>query len=148
VTVRIKLAFAVCWVEPESVTWNVSRDPDDSLVGVPLIKPVAESSVAHAGSLPADTFHVRAPVPPIAISICEYGTPTVATLSAVVVMVSGGFVTVIVVVAGAVCGGLPESVTVNVTVADPAAFGVPLTTPVAEFNVKPDGSVPAVNCQL
>jgi hypothetical protein len=42
----------------------------------------------------------------------------------------------------ALCGGLPESVTLNVSAADPGVVGVPLTTPVAEFNVKPAGSVP------
>jgi hypothetical protein len=48
----------------------------------------------------------------------------------------------------AVCGGVPESVTLNVSgVPITCAVGVPLIPPVAGFNVKPDGSVPAVNCQ-
>src|SRR5674476_1587158 len=63
-------------------------------------------------------------------------------------MVSGGFVTVIVVLAVAGCGGLPESVTWNVSsVGGVIPVGVPLTIPVAEFNVKPVGSVAEVNCQ-
>jgi hypothetical protein len=49
----------------------------------------------------------------------------------------------------AVCAGVPESVTLNVSGAAVAcAVGVPLITPVEGFNVKPNGSVPEVNCQL
>jgi hypothetical protein len=147
-TTRVKPAVAVCCGEPESVTWNPRRDPGNSLVGVPLITPVDGSSVAHAGSLPRLTLHVRAPVPPIAVSVCEYGTPTIPVLSARVVMVSGGVVTVIVVLAVALCGGVPESVTWNVSgVVTIGAVGLPLTTPVEAFNVRPAGSGPRVNCQ-
>jgi hypothetical protein len=49
----------------------------------------------------------------------------------------------------AVCGGVLESVTLNVSgVAVTNAVGVPATTPVEAFNVKPAGSVPEVNCQV
>jgi hypothetical protein len=49
------------------------------------------------------------------------------------------------------CGGVPESVAVTVTVTvtgnGPGPDGVPLITPVEEFNVKPAGKVP-VTCQV
>jgi hypothetical protein len=49
----------------------------------------------------------------------------------------------------AVCGGVPESVTLKVSdVAVTAAEGVPPIAPVAGFNVKPAGSFPPTNCQL
>ena len=42
-----------------------------------------------------------------------------------------------------------ESVTLNVSgVEVTATDGVPLTTPVDAFSVKPVGSVPAVSCQV
>jgi hypothetical protein len=130
-----------------SVTWNVGVAVP-AVVGVPLTTPVTEFNVKPNGSVPEVTCHVRAPVPPVAVSVCEYGTPTMPSLSAVVVIFSSGFVTVIVVLAVALCGGLPESVTWNVSgVAATAVVGVPLTTPVEAFNVKPAGSGPTVNCQ-
>jgi hypothetical protein len=42
----------------------------------------------------------------------------------------------------AVCVGLPESVTVTVTVVEPAEVGVPLT--VQPFRINPAGSVPVI----
>ena len=138
---------AICCGVLASVTWNVGVVVP-GVVGVPLITPVAGSNVKPAGSGgdPAANCHVRAPAPPVAVSVCEYGTFTIPLLSTVVVIPSGRVVIVNVAVAVAICGGLPESATVNVGVAVPSAVGVPLTTPVAGFNVKPN-SVPEVNCQ-
>jgi hypothetical protein len=49
----------------------------------------------------------------------------------------------------AVCEGELESLTLNTTATLlAAAVGVPLITPVAEFNVKPLGSVPEVIDQV
>lgn len=42
----------------------------------------------------------------------------------------------------ALCVGLPESVTVTVTVVEPAVVGVPLT--VQPFRINPAGSVPVM----
>src|ERR1035437_5012985 len=128
-----------------SVTWNVGVAVP-AVVGVPLITPVEGFNVKPVGKFP-DNCQVVAPVPPVEVSVCEYGTPTIPSLSAVVVIFSGGIWDTIVTIAVAVCGGAPESVTLNVRVADPAADGVPLTTPVAALNVKPTGSVPESNCQ-
>jgi hypothetical protein len=84
----------------------------------------------------------------VAVSVCEYGAPTVPGTSDVVVIVNGADTTVSV-RGGAVvadCCGVPESVTLNVSrVAEAAAEGVPLITPVVGFNVNPAGSVPAIN---
>jgi len=129
-----------------SVTWNVGVAVP-AVVGVPLTTPVTESNVKPNGSVPGVTCHVRAPVPPVEVSVYEYGTPTIPSGSLVVVIFSGGMSDTIVTVARALCGGTPESVTLNVTVADPTADGVPLTTPVAALNVKPASSVPESICQ-
>jgi hypothetical protein len=47
----------------------------------------------------------------IAVNVCEYGTPTVPLLSAVVVIVSRGLEMVSVTVAVTTCDGVPASVT-------------------------------------
>ena len=143
--VSVKGFTTTCGGVPESVTVNVSAAVP-AANGVPLIAPVEVLNVKPNGSVSVNC-QVSAPVPPAAISVCEYGTPTIPSLSAVVVIFSGGIWDTIVTIAVAVCGGAPESVTLNVRVADPAADGVPLTTPVAALNVKPTGSVPESNCQ-
>jgi hypothetical protein len=56
--VSAKDAEVVCCGVPESVNWNVIRDPDTASVGVPLITPVDEFRVDHAGNLPEVTFQV------------------------------------------------------------------------------------------
>ena len=48
-----------------------------AVVGVPVIAPVAAFNERPAGRLPADTLNVYAPVPPVALTVCEYATPTV-----------------------------------------------------------------------
>ena len=143
--VSVKVAETICGGAPESVTVTVGVAVP-ATDGVPLITPVEGFNVKPVGKFP-DNCQVVAPVPPVEVSVCEYGTPTIPSLSAVVVIFSGGIWDTIVTIAVAVCGGAPESVTLNVRVADPAADGVPLTTPVAALNVKPTGSVPESNCQ-
>jgi hypothetical protein len=143
--VSVKGFVTTCCGVPESVTVNVSAAVP-AADGVPLIAPVEVLNVKPNGSVPVNC-QVRAPVPPVAVSVCEYGTATIPSLSAVVVIFSGGIWDTIVTIAVAVCGGAPESVTLNVTGAVPTPVGVPLTTPVAASNVKPAGSVPESNCQ-
>jgi hypothetical protein len=142
--VSVRDETTTCGGVPESVTVTV-RVAVPAADGVPLITPVEEFNVKPCG-VPV-ICQLWAPVPPVAVSVCEYGTPTMPWLSAVVVIFSSGILDVIVTVAVAVCGGGAESVTLKVTVADPAVVDVPLTTPVAELNAKPAGSVPEVNCQ-
>src|ERR1019366_7716197 len=133
--VSVRDETTTCGGVPESVTVTV-RVAVPAADGVPLITPVEEFNVKPCG-VPV-ICQLWAPVPPVAVSVCEYGTPTMPSLSAVVVIFSSGFVTVIVVLAVALCGGLPESVTWNVSgVAATTVIGVPLTTPVEAFNVKP-----------
>ena len=50
--VSVRLTFAVCAGEPESVTLKVSAVVFAAAVGVPLIWPVDEFSVSPAGSVP------------------------------------------------------------------------------------------------
>ena len=39
--------------------------------------PVAAFSERPAGKLPAETLNVYEPLPPVALTVCEYATPTV-----------------------------------------------------------------------
>ena len=48
-----------------------------AVVGVPVIAPVAAFSDNPAGRLPAETLKVYEPLPPVALTVCEYATPTV-----------------------------------------------------------------------
>ena len=54
--------------------------------GVPLIRPVAESSVTPLGSAPDAICHVYGTLPPAAVSCAEYGWPAVPLGSDAVVM--------------------------------------------------------------
>ena len=42
-----------------------------------MIAPVAAFSDSPAGKLPAETLNVYEPLPPVALTVCEYATPTV-----------------------------------------------------------------------
>jgi hypothetical protein len=134
-----------------SVTWKVRRDPT-SADGVPLITPVNEFSVSPRGSLPDGKFQVYGPVPPVAARVCEYGVPTTPLLSAVVVIAKEPIVWAVMVsvkLEVALCGGVLESVTLNVkgtAVAIPA--GVPVIAPVVALSVMGAGRVPEVNCHV
>ena len=48
-----------------------------AVVGVPVITPVAAFNESPAGRLPAETLNVYEPVPPVALTVCEYAVPTV-----------------------------------------------------------------------
>jgi hypothetical protein len=56
--VRVRLAFAVCGGELESVTLNVSTALLTAAVGMPLISPVDEFSVKPPGNVPEVSVHV------------------------------------------------------------------------------------------
>jgi hypothetical protein len=72
VMVKLKLAFAVCAGEPESVTLK-PRVVLVGAAGVPAIVPVDALSDRPVGSVPAVNCQVYAPVPPVAARVCEYG---------------------------------------------------------------------------
>jgi hypothetical protein len=85
-------------------------------------------------------------VPPVAVRVVEYATPTCPFGSDVLVTLTGFAVMVSVTVAAALCTGLLESVTVKVSgVADTTAVGVPVMAPVAVFSDNPAGNVPLVS---
>ena len=48
-----------------------------AVVGVPVIAPVAAANDNPAGKLPAVMLNVYDPLPPVALIVCEYATPTV-----------------------------------------------------------------------
>ena len=48
-----------------------------AVVGVPEINPLAAFSDSPAGKLPAETLNVYEPVPPVALTVCEYAVLTV-----------------------------------------------------------------------
>jgi hypothetical protein len=140
---------AVCGVAAESVARNVSATLLATVVGVPLIRPVAVFRVSPAGSVPTVSAHVYGGVPPVAASVWEYATPTCPSLRDAVVIdsVVGAIVKVRFLVA--FCVGLAESVARNVNaVFVTAVVGVPLIRPVLAFNVRPAGSVPAVSAHV
>jgi hypothetical protein len=76
-----------------SVTWMVKLEVP-AVVGVPLIRPVAEFRVMLAGNVPAASVQVRGNVPPLTTTACEYLTPTVPCGNGELVVITGGGFTV------------------------------------------------------
>jgi hypothetical protein len=106
-------------------------------VGVPEMTP-AELIARPGGSAPLASDHVYGGLPPVAPSVVEYGTPTVAAGSDVVVMTSGGAT---VIDSDLVVECVAASVTFTVKVDVPALVGVPEMTP-ALLIASPAGSEP------
>src|SRR3954471_20235337 len=75
---------------PASVARNV-RFEVPAVVGVPLITPLVPSNVSPAGSVPEVSAHVYPPTPPVAPSVCEYGSVTSPCGREEVVTVTGAF---------------------------------------------------------
>ena len=68
----IVTAYACEPVAPKpSVAVTVKLDVA-AVVGVPAIAPVAALSESPAGKLPAETLNVYEPLPPVALTVCEY----------------------------------------------------------------------------
>src|SRR5439155_959465 len=111
-------------------------------VGIPLITPA--DSDKPAGKVAGATDHVYGGVPPVAVNVCEYATPTVPAGSgdAVVITSGGGAAGLIVIDSDfdTVCEALSLTWTLKVAVV--AAVGVPPITP-ADSD-KPAGRVPGV----
>jgi len=78
---------------PESVTLTVNVEVPVA-VGVPLIAPVLPFNESPAGRFPALVLHVRAPAPPVEVSVTEYATPTVAAANGEVDVIDGDGVTI------------------------------------------------------
>jgi len=145
----VKIADLLCGGVNASVTVNVSGVALAAAVGVPVIAPVAAFSVSPAGSVPVVNDHVYGGVPPPAVKVVLYGTPTSPLGRGEFVIIPSPAKTVSVRFAVLLCGGVKESATLNVSgVAFTAAVGVPVIAPVAALSVKPAGSVPAATDQV
>ena len=118
-----------------SVTLTVKLD-EPAAVGVPDIVP--PERLNPAGSDPLATDHVYGGVPPVALSGCEYATPTVPAGNEEVVMLKAG--ALIVNDKAAVADPVALSVTLIMKLDDPAAVGVPDIVPPERLN--PAGSDP------
>jgi hypothetical protein len=112
-------------------------------VGVPEIVPTFR--LKPAGREPLLTVHVYPPVPPLAVSACEYAAPTVPPGSDAVVTVSGGGA--IAMLSAFDVEVLLLSVTVAVKFAVPAAVGVPLMFPPAP-RLSPAGRAPLLTVHV
>ena len=114
-------------------------------VGVPVMAPVEAFKFKPAGKVPLVMDHVYGVVPPVAVSVALYATPTCPFGREVVATVRVAGVIVSVTLSVFVCCGLPESCTWNVNgVLVTAVVGVPVMAPVEAFKDKPAGSVPLV----
>jgi hypothetical protein len=76
-------AVGVC----ESVTETLKVD-EPSVVGVPLMTPPV-LMVRPGGRVPDESAHVKGPLPPVEVSVVEYGTLTTAVGSAAGFMTNG-----------------------------------------------------------
>jgi len=137
----VSTALTFCAGLPESVTFTVTIELP-AIVGVPLTThPVRERPL---GNVPV-MEQVYGELPPLAVIVALYATPTVP-FGSVLVRFSGLGAITIVSFALTLCVGVLESVTFTVTVELPAVVGVPLTEQPARL--RPAGSVPAVMEQV
>ena len=104
---------------------------------VPEMTPVEGAILRPDGKPVAD--QVRAPVPPVAVTVAEYATPTLALGSVAVVIVNAGFTVRVKVFDAVKWVGVVASVTVTVTELVPTT-GVPEIWPVVELMLNSAGS--------
>ena len=144
----VTMVVALCCGVPESVTLNVNGVAARADVGVPLIAPVEAFNFKPAGSVPEVNCQVYGVTPPLAVRVVEQAVVATQLRETAGAVTSWGMI-VSAKVAEAVCCGVPESVTLNVSdVAVTGDVGVPLISPVEVFSVSPVGNVPTVNCQV
>src|SRR5437867_128668 len=114
--------------EALSLTWTLKLAVV-AVVGIPLITPA--DSDKPAGKVAGATDHVYGGVPPVAVNVCEYATPTVPAGSGdVVVITSDGGAAGLIVIDSEfemVCEALSLTWTLKLAVV--AAVGIPLITP-------------------
>jgi hypothetical protein len=147
VIVIVTVVVVLCCGVPESVTLKRNGVAVNGDVGVPLMTPVAEFSVNPGGMIPVGNCQVYGVTPPVAVSVVEHGPPA-TQLRETGGAVSWGMI-VSVKDTDAVCGSALESDALKASgVAVTGDVGVPLIPPVMEFRVNPEGSVPAVKCQV
>jgi hypothetical protein len=111
-----------------------------ALVGVPLIVP-SWLKLKPAGNVPETTVHEYGVVPPVAVSVDEYGVPTMPLGNEAVVIVSGGALILMENSWVAFCTDEEESVTCAVNLDCPVLVGVPLIVP-SWLKLRPAGNVP------
>ena len=116
----VNVRLAVADTDALSVTFTVKLDVP-AAPGVPDM--VLPARLSPAGSDPLDTDHVYGAVPPVALSPCEYGVPTVPAGNDDVVMVKPGALIVNDRLAVADADAL--SVTFTVKLDEPEVLGVP-----------------------
>ena len=121
--------------DPLSVTLTVKLE-GPAAAGVPEIVP--PERLSPAGSDPLATDQVYGGVPPVALSACEYPTPTVPAGNEEVLMLNAG--ALIVTDSAALAAAEALSVTLTVKPDNPAAVGVPEIVPAAKLS--PAGSDP------
>ena len=107
--------------------------------GVPVIAPVAPSSVKPGGSVPVLNAQVYGDVPATAASVCAYGVDRLPGCREAVLIVRA-LTTVIAKAFEAVA--VAESATFAVKLNVPVVVGFPLNNPVEESRLKPDGRAP------
>ena len=110
-----------------------------TVAGVPEIVPLPLLRLNPLGRVPVETAHVSGAVPPVDAIVWEYAVLAVAAGRDVVVIESGGAITIL--------NGFPTvapiwSVAVTVKFAVPDVEGVPEIPPVTESRLRPGGSVP------
>jgi hypothetical protein len=127
---RFRFAVAVWIGELSSVTRKVSPKKATEAIGVPEITPVAELRLRPAGKVPPIRDQFLAPLPPVALSVCEYGTPTVPLFRAVVVIERGPPTTTVI-----EAGGMLSPLAVNVAIPGLCA----VTTRATVVNSLPSG---------
>jgi len=87
-------------------------------------------------------------VPPLAVSVVEYGVPTVPFGNDVVVMVTPAATVIDRLRAGEVLPALSVTVTLKLNGLPTVVEGVPLIAPLEAFSHKPGGNEPALTVQL
>ena len=85
--VKVAFTFWAGTLLSFTLTWKLEVVAVDD--GVPEIVPDVLFNVSPAGRLPEAIFHLYGGVPPVAASVAEYGTPTVASGSDDVVICRG-----------------------------------------------------------
>jgi len=106
-------------------------------MGVPEISPDEFIDRPDPVNVPAEMLQLKVPFPPVAVSCKRYGTPTNADGSGEVVWIAGPALTVRENAVGPV---EPEALlALTLMFETPAAFGVPLSTPVLELKAAQDG---------
>jgi hypothetical protein len=137
VLIRIDSA-AVVDAAALSVTFTMKFDVPAVVGGPEIVLPVRFNP---AGSVPFETDQMYGGVPPVALSPCEYATPTVPADNDDVVMLNGGVL--IRIDSAAVVDAAALSVTFTVKFDVPAVVGGPEI--VLPERLNPAGSVPLVN---